>query len=251
MENQQVFNFKTNLTAVFIPEKLNNPFGAFVPAFAKIAAKELQEFIVAESPNWGNDFLAHKGKMFGVLVVQKKDLSFGYLAAVSGKLPGNVNCKEFVPSVFDESVGDFFIRKGMLEITAIGLEIKAATSTVTINALKEKRKIKSNGLQKRLFENYYFSNLSGKTENILEIFKGSDNESPPAAAGECAAPKLLQFALQENLKPIALGEFWWGIQHKNKERIHQSFYPACKNKCRPILEYMLENDSLYLAGVKP
>ena len=67
---------------------------------------------------------------------------------------------------------------------------------------------------------------------------------PPSAAGECAAPKLLQYAIEHQLKPIALTEFWWG--NSTKEKTHNVFYPACKNKCRPILEYMLEDTELFI-----
>ena len=32
---------------------------------------------------------------------------------------------------------------------------------------------------------------------------------------------------------------------KSKEREHLKFYPACKNKCRPILEYVLDDTGLF------
>jgi len=101
-------------------------------------------------------------------------------------------------------------------------------------------------LQQRLFENYHFLNRSGQVQNLLEIFKHSSHGNPPSAAGECAAPKLLQYAIQKQLKPIALAEFWWGsaIAHPGKEQ--GVFYPACKDKCRPILEYMLEDTELFV-----
>jgi tRNA pseudouridine32 synthase/23S rRNA pseudouridine746 synthase len=79
----------------------------------------------------------------------------------------------------------------------------------------------------------------------LEIFKKSTQGNPPAAAGECAAPKLLQYTFENQLKPIALAEFWWGNHPNNKEKEHKAFYPACKNRCRPILEFMLNDEELY------
>ena len=99
--------------------------------------------------------------------------------------------------------------------------------------------------QKKLFENYSFLNIKGEDQNLLEIFKNSIKLNPPAASGECAAPKMLQFALKNKLKPISLAEFWWGNNLKGKQRKHKEFYPSCKNKCRPILEYMLDNEELY------
>ncbi|MBL4594274.1 MAG: pseudouridylate synthase [Flavobacteriales bacterium] len=245
MNKQLVFNFKSDISKINIPSNLNNPFGVYVPEIARIATKEFQEFIALESQKWKYDFRIQKGKMFGILVVQKEDNAYGYLGTVSGKLPENATCNKFIPSIFDDSVGDFFINKGMTELTEISRQIKNTNNPSEIVFLKEKRKRKSIALQQRLFENYHFLNLSGKKKNLLEIFKHSPHGNPPSAAGECAAPKLLQHAIRHRLKPIALTEFWWGNPIKNKEREHNVFYPACKNKCRPILEYMLENTELF------
>jgi tRNA pseudouridine32 synthase/23S rRNA pseudouridine746 synthase len=245
MPSKYLFNFKSDISNIRIPSKLNNPFGIEVPEIARVAAKEFQEFIEVESKNWKHDFSLQKGKMFGVLVVQKEDNTLEYLGTISGKLPENAKCNQFVPSVFDDSVGNYFINKGMTELTEIGLQIKTCKSVYEIITLKEDRKQKSIALQQRLFENYHFLNLSGKSKNLLEIFESSSHAYPPSAAGECAAPKLLQYAIQNELKPIALAEFWWGSSIQNKEMIHADFYPACKDRCRPILEYMLEDSELY------
>jgi tRNA pseudouridine32 synthase/23S rRNA pseudouridine746 synthase len=245
MDKQLIFNFKTDISKINIPSKLNNPFGAYVPEIARVAAREFQEFIAVETENWKHNFHIEKGKMFGILVVQKEDNTYCYLGTFSGKLPQNAKCNKFIPSIFDDSVGDFFINKGMTELSEIGSQIKNTNSPSEIISLKEKSKQKSIALQQRLFENYNFINLSGKKKNLLEIFKSSSHGNPPTAAGECAAPKLLQYAIKHQLRPIALTEFWWGDSIKNKEREHTVFYPACKNRCRPILEYMLEDTELF------
>ncbi len=100
-----------------------------------------------------------------------------------------------------------------------------------INQLKEERRLKSGALQQRLFAEYSFLNQFGERKSIGEIF----NNNPPAGAGECAAPKLLHYAFEHNLKPIAMAEFWWGQSPKSEIRKHKQFYPACKSKCEPIL----------------
>ncbi|MEX0997458.1 MAG: pseudouridine synthase [Flavobacteriaceae bacterium] len=106
-----------------------------------------------------------------------------------------------------------------------------------INTLKETRKQKSSVLQQQLFDNYAFLNSEGKLKSIGEIF----DDNPPAGAGECAAPKLLHYAFKNDLKPIAMAEFWWGQSPKSEVRKHKQFYPACKSKCEPILmNHMLE-----------
>jgi len=245
MDKQFLFNFKTEISSFKIPSNLNNPFSTSIPDIAKVAAKEFQEFITLESKKWNYDFDTQRGKMFGVLVIKKQDNTYSYLGTVSGKLPENAICEKFIPSVFDESVDDFFINKGMTELSEIGNQIKNTNSPSEIISLKEKRKQKSVSLQKQLFENYHFLNLSGKQKNILEIFKNLSYGNPPAATGECAAPKLLQYAIKHQLKPIALIEFWWGISAENKEKKNRAYYPACKNRCRAILEYMLEDTELF------
>jgi tRNA pseudouridine32 synthase/23S rRNA pseudouridine746 synthase len=100
-----------------------------------------------------------------------------------------------------------------------------------INQLKEERRLKSGALQQKLFAEYSFLNQFGERKSIGEIF----NNNPPAGAGECAAPKLLHYAFENNLKPIAMAEFWWGQSPKSEIRKHKQFYPACKSKCEPIL----------------
>lgn len=245
MNKSLIFDFIEDVSNVSIPQLMNNPFGTDIPKMARIAAQEFQDFITSESQAWAHDFSTQKGKMFGVLVVQKEDNTYGYLGTVSGKLLGGTICTQFIPSVFDDSTDDFYINRGMRELTEIGVEIKQSDTPDDERDLKENRKQKSIALQKWLFEQYRFLNVLGKEKDVMQIFEDSSHANPPAAAGECAAPKLLQYAFEHQLKPITIAEFWWGNPPKNIERMHKSFYPACKNKCRPILEYMLDDRALF------
>ncbi len=106
-----------------------------------------------------------------------------------------------------------------------------------IDALQTKRKNKSAALQQKIFEHYQFLNIDGNRKDLTEIFT---NTPIIAGAGECAAPKLLQYAFKNQLKPIAMAEFWWGIPPKSQVRKHGNFYPACRGKCEPILGHMLK-----------
>ncbi|SFE61061.1 tRNA pseudouridine32 synthase / 23S rRNA pseudouridine746 synthase [Chitinophaga sp. CF118] len=109
-----------------------------------------------------------------------------------------------------------------------------------IETLKNERKERSAALQQQLFEQYVFLNKDGKLKSLHEIFSQTPLGKPPAAAGECAAPKLLQFAFSRGYKPLAMAEFWWGAAPKSEIRKHKHFYPACTGKCKPILAHMLE-----------
>lgn len=112
--------------------------------------------------------------------------------------------------------------------------------TDEITTLKRQRRDLSYSLQQRLFDNYRFLNKDGVRKNLRDVFKDTHQQVPPAGAGECAAPKLLQYAFQHDLKPLAMAEFWWGQSPKSEIRKHQHFYAACLGKCRPILTHMLE-----------
>ena len=109
-----------------------------------------------------------------------------------------------------------------------------------ISALKSERKTRSAALQQKLFEQFGMLNYRGEVKNLCEIFGQTVHKTPPAGAGECAAPKLLQQAYLYGWKPIAMAEFWWGDSPKTEIRHHGHYYPACKGKCEPILQHMLQ-----------
>ncbi len=109
-----------------------------------------------------------------------------------------------------------------------------------ISELKQARKQLSNNLQHQLFDKYQFLNGNGKVSSLVDIFQSFTGQIPPSGAGDCAAPKLLQFAYEQNLQPLCMGEFWWGKETTAEVRKHGYFYPACRGKCEPILSHMLE-----------
>lgn len=113
-----------------------------------------------------------------------------------------------------------------------------------IKQLKDERQQRSSTLQSQLFEQYQLLNKHGKTKSLPEIFKPTPQQTPPSGAGDCAAPKLLQYAFKHQYKIIAMAEFWWGISPKSEIRQHQNYYPACSGKCEPILNWMLEDIAL-------
>ena len=116
---------------------------------------------------------------------------------------------------------------------------KIDTEIAILNSLKEQRKLFSNSLQQQIFSEYAFLNAKGRAKNLVDIFQDL-NIDPPSGAGECAAPKLFQYAFKHQLTPICMAEFWWGKSPKSEIRKHGSFYPSCRGKCEPILGHMLE-----------
>ena len=106
--------------------------------------------------------------------------------------------------------------------------------------LRRERKQRSDDLQRWLFSHFVMCNARGEERNLLEIFANTPQGVPPSGAGECCAPKLLQYAFLHGLKPLRIAEFWQGASPKGELRQHDHFYPACRSKCLPILGYMLQ-----------
>lgn len=109
-----------------------------------------------------------------------------------------------------------------------------------IEELKSLRQQKSAALQMQLFAEFHILNARGEVKDICELFAPTSQGVPPAGAGECAAPKLLQYAFLNHLEPIAMAEFWAGASPRGEVRHDGAFYPACNSKCKPILTFMLE-----------
>lgn len=120
------------------------------------------------------------------------------------------------------------------------LQEQANVFTARIETLKVERKSRSAALQQKLFGQFKMLNARGEVKDLCDIFSHTVQKTPPAGAGECAAPKLLQYAYLNHLKPIAMAEFWWGDSPKTEIRRHGYYYPACKGKCEPILGHMLQ-----------
>lgn len=122
-----------------------------------------------------------------------------------------------------------------------------------IAALKKDRQRKSEELQRWISENSIVTNARGESLSIWEIFS-RQGLVPPGGTGECAAPKLLNYAYRHGLKPVAMGEFWYDPEYagvrvnprstcrkrQEEARIHGRFYPSCQGKCGPLLPFMLE-----------
>lgn len=248
--------FTEALESYTLPERFTYPFNYSPHPLSLLAAAKLQDYLdllTELEHNFGlNTGQEGKviGKMFGVLVVKTAQNELGYLAAFSGKLAGSNHHSNFVPPVFDGLTEGSFLNAGMQELTRINQEInqlkasKAAENKVRIEELQELRKTNSITLQGKLFDQYRFLNKAGIEKNLRQLFQKANNNNPPAGAGECAAPKLLQYAFLHGLQPIAMAEFWWGLSPKSDFWKHGHYYPACREKCEPILAHMLEDMAL-------
>ena len=169
--------------------------------------------------------------MFGVLVVETAQQQLGFLAAYSGLLEGHNDWGYFVPPIFDAQQPNGYFKTREREIMA-----------------SEEHKQMSQELQTWLFHQYQLLNARGETKDLVDVWQDYHCSErirrkfplPPGGTGDCCAPKLLQYAYKEGLKPICMAEFWWGESPKNLIRHHEQFYPACRGKCKPVLTWMMQ-----------
>lgn len=201
-----------------------------------------------------------EGKMFGVLVVEHEGKRY-YLRAFSGIYNGSYHHEGFVPPIFDLQQGYF--REEEQRIVELTQRIQQSEDNEEKVTLKALRKEKSQALQTWTFRQFRMHNALGNMADLIDIFKDyktpfteeeyldykegrtpikphSKVGIPPAGAGECCAPKLLQYAYLHNLKPLCMEEFWVGPSQGSQMRVEGHFYPSCQHKCVPILTYMMQ-----------
>lgn len=119
-------------------------------------------------------------------------------------------------------------------------EQRVAELRTDIDALREERSRRSAELQMALFREFRMLNARGEVRDLCDLFVSTPQRVPPAGAGECAAPKLLQYAYLHDLRPIAMAEFWQGASPRGEVRHDGEFYPSCNSKCKPILLHMMQ-----------
>lgn len=119
-------------------------------------------------------------------------------------------------------------------------ERRLRSYTSRIDELKSLRKSMSDKLQRWLFGQYKLLNANGERRDLLSIFTDTAAGTPPSGAGDCCAPKMLQYAYEHALQPVCMAEFWWGASPRTEIRHQGRFYPACSGKCKPILAHMMQ-----------
>ena len=228
-------------TDIQAPERFTYPFCYEPHPLCEMAAKEVQAYIGSHMEIRED---ADNGKMFGVLVVKMDDgrglmeeePAYGFLAAYSGLLAGRNDWDYFVPPVYDAQQPDGHFKTTEREISL----------TTHLSPLISKKM--SQDLQVWLFHQYQLLNARGEVKDLVDIWQSYYSRPklrqkfplPPGGTGDCCAPKLLQYAYQQGLKPVCMAEFWWGATTHTELRQHLNYYPACRGKCKPILTWMLE-----------
>lgn len=129
-------------------------------------------------------------------------------------------------------------KRHRMELELIDQRMSDQDSTVA--HLKAQRKAMSEKLQRQLFRLFVVCNARGESMDVATIFERRLHHLPPGGTGECCAPKLLQYAFLHDLKPVCMAEFWVGQSPQGEVRHHGHYYPACRSKCLPLMEFMLQ-----------
>jgi tRNA pseudouridine32 synthase/23S rRNA pseudouridine746 synthase len=108
-----------------------------------------------------------------------------------------------------------------------------------IAELKQQRKTLSRQLQADLHAAYRLTNFAGETLPLQQLLP----TGLPTGTGDCCAPKLLHYAATHHLNPLAMAEFWWGPPSPSGDRSQGEFYPACSDRCQPLLGFLLSGQS--------
>ncbi|WP_426358919.1 RluA family pseudouridine synthase [Pseudocolwellia sp. HL-MZ19] len=196
------------------------------------------------------DFQVEVTKHQALMTVNRKSRKLlradAELASANNALSQEVN-DEILAPLFDrlakESVNDKNQLKALKHLWQAKIEYVQKELNILeneITALKDERQRRSSFLQNQLFQQYQMVNKAACTQSLQDIFKPTPQQIPPSGSGDCAAPKLIQYAFRNNFKILAMAEFWWGMSPKSEIRQHKNYYPACSGKCEPILNWMLD-----------
>lgn len=229
--------FQTDITDIALPEKFTYPFNYTPHPLCCRAADEVRAYVRSRT-DWSREVEA--GKMFGVLVVLDPQHKLGFVAAFSGLLDGSNRQEWFVPPIFDFLQPDGFFKQEEARISEISRLIGTTPEAERKKTLADERRQRSMDLQKWLFRQFRVRNANGEEKDLLHIFATTPHCIPPGGAGECAEPKLLQYAFLQGLKPVAMAAFWMGASPPGEIRCNGQYYPACKGRCEPILRFMMQ-----------
>lgn len=191
------------------------------------------------NPKLSTDYVFGKarGQMFGVLECVDSKGEVQVLKAFSGQYNGIWEVDGWVPALLDAREFDELIKDDDKKIKALGREIEIHPhGSDEKKALVKERKNLSRKLLKDIYNLYEINNFLGEKKSLFDIFPGN---GIPTGTGDCCAPKLLNFAAKNNLKPLGLAEFYFGKENLSLSKNHKEFYSSCREKCYPILGYIL------------
>ncbi len=221
-------------------------------------------------PIFSTDCLWEKrgGQMFGVLECVDGDGKTVVLRAFSGQFNTRWQAEGWVPPTFDldgychlmpkiessvqQMTGDIESCRQKADQCKLNFEEAIRSGGLAaqrdcrkqmrealkaLECLKKNRRRYSQSMMSVFQDLYQLQNFKGDQRSLRSVFY--EDRGIPTGSGDCCAPKLLHAAAQTGLTPLGLTEFYFGKENKSSTKHHKEFYLGCKNKCQPILGYML------------
>jgi hypothetical protein len=176
-----------------------------------------------------------RGQMLGVLECKDPDGNHVCLKAFSGQYNGVWDVEGWAPPLFDTEGFDLLVGDVDKEIKQLGNIINKLPHGPDRQELIYARKRLSQNLMKEIHELYRVHNFRSEVRPLTDFYKNGI----PAGAGDCCGPKLLNAAAKMNLIPQSLAEIFWGETNLAGTRIQGDFYGPCREKCLPLLGFML------------
>ncbi len=191
-------------------------------------------------PDLTTDYLFGKarGQMFGVLRCKNQKGELFVLKAFSGQFNGVWEVAGWLPPLFSVAAFQQIMIPADQRIKQLGREIAAAAADSKYQGeLIKERKNLSQVAMKELHGLYMLHNFRGEKRALTDFYPNV--RGIPTGAGDCCAPKLLNYAARNQLRPLGLSEFFWGKANRSGLCQPRRFYASCADKCQPILGFML------------
>lgn len=219
---------------------------------ARIHCQELMQFLEQEQRidlladtgqadsrlSTANLFGEARGKMFGVMVCRDADGGLHLLRAFSGQYNGFWEVDGWAPPLFDVAAFTRIYTDIEPRIKELGRALASEKPhSPRWTMLSHQRRQLSQQWMRDIHALYTLSNFRGQKRSLAAAF--TDKGGISTGTGDCCAPKLFNQAIRQNLIPLGLAEFYWGRENASQTRQQGRFYPACANKCAPILGFML------------
>lgn len=183
-------------------------------------------------------FAGTQGNMFGVLECRDGSGSPRVLRAFSSMPRGIREVEGWVPPILSAETFYGLLEPARQRIEQLTRELDGLEPGTSAHrtGYRERSRM-SRALSEELQGHYRFHNFRGQVRPLPDALC---HDGPvPGGVGECCAPRLLDYAARNGLRPLGLAEFYWGSERGTGGLKQGEFYPACDNRCGPLLGFML------------
>lgn len=200
---------------------------------------EQQRSIVKDEPRFSTEFLfgPARGQMFGLMLTRDPSGTSQIIKGFSGQYNGLYHVEGWVPPVFNLEAFHSLNDPEEKRIKALTAQLTTTTDPHRQQQIKQERRRRSQELMKKIHNLYRLKNFKGEERPMSTFFP--QDRGMPTGAGDCCAPKLIQYAIKHHLTPLGMAEFYFGRKNKSQTRQHGQFYSSCQSNCAPILGFML------------